>query len=318
MANTTTSEITAAFNNHVSGMLLSRAYPYFVHVLWAQVKPLPRNNSSTIKFRKYTSFSAATTALTEGVTPDSTALAITDITTSVSQYGAYCVITDFVEYTTVEDLAAEKSKILGDQLRDTIDQLVRNTITAGDTVQYASTATTRATVLAGMILNGDEIREAVNTLQTNNAKPFTEVVNPSQGFNTTPIDSAYIGICSPNTLRDLKKDPDWIPVAQYADSGAKLGAFEKGSLDDVRFVVTSNARTFSSTVTVHATMIIGQEAYGITQITGEEMEVITKPLGSGGTSDPLNQRSTLGWKISFATTRLQENFMVRIEHAVNS
>lgn len=64
---------------------------------------------------------------------------------------------------------------------------------------------------------------------------------------------------------------------------------------------------------VYATMIIGANAYGVTEVTGGGLQHIVKPLGSGGTSDPLNQRATVGWKAIKTAERLIEQYMVRIE-----
>lgn len=222
--------------------------------------------------------------------------------------------------TVLEKLNMELAGLLGDQMGDTIDQLVRDVIVAGDTIQYASTATSRATVIAGMTLTYDEILQATRTLRGNNAKYITRVVEASTGFNTSPIGACYIGIISEDTAYDLEKSvTEWIPVEEYTNNAPRLGDFEVGKVGNVRFVLAgSNAKTFSSTVTVHATMILGRDFYGITRISGEAAEVITKPLGSSGTADPLNQRSTMGWKITFVAKRLNENFAVRIEHAVSS
>ena len=66
---------------------------------------------------------------------------------------------------------------------------------------------------------------------------------------------------------------------------------------------------------VYATLVMGDNAYGTTQLSGEGLQHIVKQLGSAGTSDPLNQRATVGWKASKVTTRLVEAFMVRIETA---
>jgi len=318
MASTTTTEVSSAVNNFYDRTLLTRAIPSFIHTRWAQVRDIPRNNSEVIKFRKYASLTAATSALTEGVTPAGSQLSVTDITATVAQYGDFVTLTDFVQMTTLDPLLSETAEVLGEQMGDTIDQLTRDVIAAGSTVQYASTATDRTEIAAGMILNGDEVREAVRTLKGNNAKKITMQVNPSTGYSTSPVRAAYIGICSEDTEYDLKRDPDFVPVDEYAQSGAAMPD-EIGKLDEVRFVsATSNAKTFSSTVTVHATILLGKEAYGITRISGEAAKTITKELGSGGTSDPLNQRSTMGWKITFIAKRLQEAFMLRIEHAVSS
>ena len=168
-----------------------------------------------------------------------------------------------------------------------------------------------------MLLTRDEIREAVRTLEGNNARKLTRMVSPSTGFNTSPISACYIGIVSHNTLFDLKDEAGWVPVEQYANKSDVMEG-EVGSIDNVRFVMTTNASTFSSTVTVHGTLILGADFYGISRVSGEALRNIIKPLGSSGSADPLDQRSTSGWKASFVAKILNENFGLRIEHAVSS
>ena len=64
---------------------------------------------------------------------------------------------------------------------------------------------------------------------------------------------------------------------------------------------------------VYATLVLGANAYGVTSLAGGGLEYIVKQLGSGGTSDPLNQRATIGWKATKVAKRLVEQYMVRIE-----
>ena len=66
---------------------------------------------------------------------------------------------------------------------------------------------------------------------------------------------------------------------------------------------------------VYVTLVLGDNAYGTTELTGGGLEHIVKQLGSAGTADPLNQRATVGWKATKVATRLVEAFMVRIETA---
>lgn len=66
---------------------------------------------------------------------------------------------------------------------------------------------------------------------------------------------------------------------------------------------------------IYMTLVLGADAYGVTSITGGGLEHIVKTLGSGGTSDPLNQRATCGWKATKTAERLVEQYMVRVEHA---
>lgn len=71
---------------------------------------------------------------------------------------------------------------------------------------------------------------------------------------------------------------------------------------------------------VHASLIFGDESYGITDIAGDgTVEIITKELGSAGSADPLNQRATVGAKIeAYASVLLNNAWLVRVEHAVTA
>ncbi len=84
--------------------------------------------------------------------------------------------------------------------------------------------------------------------------------------------------------------------------------------------VTANANTViypgeagAKGLTVFSTMVLAEDAYGVTSIEGGGLEHIVKPLGSAGSSDPLNQRSTVGWKAIKTAERLVEEYMIRVE-----
>lgn len=66
---------------------------------------------------------------------------------------------------------------------------------------------------------------------------------------------------------------------------------------------------------VYSTLVLGSNAYGVTMIEGGGLENIIKQLGSGGTSDPLNQKATCGWKSTKTAEILTQTFMIRVETA---
>lgn len=68
-------------------VLLQRALPNLVHGQWAQKRNIPASGGKSIEFRKFSSLSAATTALTEGTAPSGSSLAMTSATATISQYG---------------------------------------------------------------------------------------------------------------------------------------------------------------------------------------------------------------------------------------
>ena len=63
----------------------------------------------------------------------------------------------------------------------------------------------------------------------------------------------------------------------------------------------------------YATLVLGSDAYGVTEVEGGGLQHIVKQLGSAGTADPLNQRATVGWKATKTAERLVEQYMVRVE-----
>lgn len=302
--------------------LLDRAVALFVHTRWAQVRDLPKNAGTlTVKFRRYGNLSAATTALTEGVTPAGSDLSVTDITATVAQYGDFVTVTDVVDYSSQDAVLMETAELLGDQAGDTLDQITRDVLAAGTSASYSGTSNTQNShVAAGDVIDKADVTAAVLTLKLNNAKKVTRMVNPETGYNTTPLNAAYIGICHPSISSTLRTLSGWVDVQNYPSSRTVMEG-EIGYLEEVRFIETTNAKVFTGagtgSIDVYGTLIMGMHAYGITRISGEAMKNIIKPLGSGGTEDPLDQRATSGWKATFVAKILNDNFLTRIVSAAS-
>lgn len=64
---------------------------------------------------------------------------------------------------------------------------------------------------------------------------------------------------------------------------------------------------------VFCTLFIGQGAYGVTEVEGGGLETIVKQKGSAGTADPLDQRSSVGWKAMKTAELLIPQYIVRCE-----
>lgn len=63
---------------------------------------------------------------------------------------------------------------------------------------------------------------------------------------------------------------------------------------------------------VYGCLFLGKGAYGVVDLS-EGTEVIVKPRGSSGTADPLDQRSSVGWKGIHAAAILYDEYIVRLE-----
>jgi N4-gp56 family major capsid protein len=138
-----------------------------------------------------------------------------------------------------------------------------------------------------------------------------------KGVNAPKIDGCYVAIIHPHVAYDLMSDDEWMEVQKYATPENMLKG-ELGKLGGVRFVESTEAKVFAgegcpSGLAVYSTLFIGSNAYGVTEITGGGLETIIKQKGSAGTADPLNQRSSIGWKAMRTAEILVQPYLVRCE-----
>ena len=307
--------LTSGMRQHYSKMLLSRTVPLLVHMQYGKKDGVPVNEGKSIQWRRYERPAATTTALTEGTPGAVTRVTISNVQATLDQYGQYNLFSDLVDLQNFDPYIAQETEVFGESMGISLDTVVRNVITGGTTVQYASVATTRggaSGVGSGMTLNFAEIREAVATLEGNDAPTF-----PDAG-------GKYIGIIHPDTKYDLFADSDILSIYQNAGVRGGENPLFKGMVDDiyrVRFIETTQARVQSSlglsNVDVYQTLIFGQEFYGVIDYDAMRAQVIVKQVGSGGSRDPLNQEGSIGWKAAIAAAILDQNRGVRIEHAAS-
>ena len=306
---TTDTGLSKEMKTFYSDYLIDMAEPNLVHDQFGQKHPIPKNGGKIIEFRKYDSLPKALTPLKEGVTPNGQKLSMSVITSNVQQYGGYIELSDILLLTAIDNNLVQATKLLGSQAGRTLDTITREVLNGGTNVQYAEGQVTARNALVGGQASGnhyltvDAVRRAVRFLKV---------------MNAPKINGNYVGIIHPDVSYDLMSDPKWVNVKTYSDpDGIYEG--EIGKIEGVRFVETSEAKVFegagASGVDVYSTLILGADAYGVTEITGGGLEHIVKQLGSAGTADPLNQRATAGWKATKTAERLVEQYMVRIETA---
>jgi N4-gp56 family major capsid protein len=148
----------------------------------------------------------------------------------------------------------------------------------------------------------DYLKRAVRTLKAHNAPK---------------IDGYYIAIMHPSVAYDLMSDPEWVDAQKYtAGNVNKLYKGEIGEIAGVKVIESTEAKIWKEGDTsIYGTLVIGKDAYGVTEVEGGGLQSIVKPLGSAGTADPLDQRSTVGWKATHTAEILVQEYMVRIETA---
>ena len=283
--------------------LIDEATANLVHDQFGQKRPVPANGGKVIEFRKFAALDKALTPLTEGVTPAGKRMEVSTVTAEVSQYGDFISQTDMLELTAVDNTILEAAKLLGRQAGQTLDTVVRNVLHSGTNVTYCpkvengveTEITSRDALGKGCQLTVDVVHQVAAKLRAQNAPT---------------INGKYIAIIHPYVAYDLMRDPEWIDAYKYA-SPENLYEGEIGEIAGVRFVQTTEAMVYEGGI--FGTLFIGDGAYGVTEITGGGLQTIVKQKGSAGSADPLDQRSSVGWKAVKTAQILVPNYLVRVE-----
>ena len=287
--------------------LIDEAQANLVHDQFGQKRPIPANGGKVIEFRKFAPLAKATTPLTEGVTPDGKQLSVSTVTATVSQYGDYITQSDMLELTALDNTILESAKLLGRQAGATLDTVVRNVLHSGTNVMYAEKKTDAGT--EEVLSRADLDENCVITVEL-----IQRAVAKLRAQNAPTINGKYVGIVHPYVAYDLMRDPEWIDAHKYAQP-ENLYEGEIGEIAGVRFVQTTEAKIYGNEggLAVFGTLILGDGAYGVTEVNGGGLEIIVKQRGSSGAADPLDQRSSVGWKAIKTAELLIENYLVRIE-----
>ncbi len=293
---------------YYDGELLRNTNPNLVYAQFGKKVSLPQNNGKHVRWRRLKPYGPATTPLQEGITPVGNKPQIDNVEATVEQYGDYTVITDRVKMESIDPMVIELTREHGNQGALTIDTVTRDELMTGTNVVYApksdgTEVLTRKTLDITCNLTPNLISKCKTILKKNKAQT---------------IGTDYIGIIHPDLEHDVTTHTDFIDVVKYKDN-EKIYNGEIGKLYGVRFVVTPQGKIWKDTtcpddLAVFGVLFIGADAYGTVQMDGGNMEMIIKQVGSSGVDDALNQRGSVGWKVTgYATKILNELNIVRAE-----
>ena len=276
--------------------LLESAKTRFVHAKYGQKRPIPKNSGKRVEFRKWNLFDAndAMEALQEGVTPASQALSQSNVEVEVAQYGAYVEVSDLLDMTGYDQVISESA-----------EQIYSGEI--GRLFGVVFVESTEAKVFSQSVLN--KVKTATSSSKTfvlKNSPKDAEAAYLSTAGNKIKIGTAEYTVASFDAATNTVTLSDNATLT----ADAIVYSEDAGSIDG----------TTKAGADVHSTLIFGKDAYGIVDVGGSgALQIIIKPHGSAGTSDPLDQRATVGAKVAaYAAKILNELWIIRIEHGVSA
>lgn len=209
---------------------------------------------------------------------------------------------------------AETTENFSETMKEALDLVTRDVVTAGTNVMYASTSLSRGAVGSGQYLSLTELRKGKRTLLSFNAKVVAK-------------EGKFVCITHPHALYDLEGDSNVVNIwSNGGGRGLDVNQLFDPEFRDLPFGIriynTSLCRIFASLglsgADVYGTVLFGDQWYGTIHLDKLPARIIVKERGSAGTSDPLDQLASVGWKAAHAAVILNQNLGVRIEHASSS
>jgi N4-gp56 family major capsid protein len=313
-------------NVYAERQMLRHAAPIMVLEKLGLPRQMPKNKTETISFRRPRVFTASTTPLVEGVTPNSTAFRYDDVQVALKQYGMVVEITDKIEDLAEDPVLNDATTQAGENIGRTMEALIYGVVRGGTNIAYANGAA-RSDVNTPISLAKQ--RAAIRALKAQKAMKITQVLSSSTNYATRAVEAAYVAVTHTDMEADIRNLPGFLPVAQYGQRST-ISEYECGSVEDVRYILSSDLEPFAdaggakgtmlSTTGVNAdvypVMYFGKEAFGVVALRGQgAVSPTIIPVGQKTKDDPLGQRGYVGWKTYHASLVLNQLWMLRLECA---
>jgi N4-gp56 family major capsid protein len=331
--------------------MLEHAQPITVLGDFGTQREMPMNSTDTLVFRRTLPFGASAVGTTiegsqryagtpnidatnfvlaEGVTPNSNTISFQDVTVQLQQYGILFKYSSKVEQLYEDDIPGEMVKLTGETMAEVMEMVRYGVLKAGSTVIYAN-GTTRAGVNTPISLNA--IRKASRTLESNRCRRVTSRLAPGVNFSTRAVQPAFIVFCHTDAVSDVRNLPGFTRVEEYG-SFKPIHDREIGACEDFRFISSPLLKSFLSAgsgtlngmlsiaannVDVYPFLVIGEDAWGQVALKGmSAIKPVVLKASQTNHANPLGQFGYVGASTWFASVRLNDAWMARIEAGVTA
>jgi len=310
MSVTTTSTLPAPIQQSFSFKLLSVPVPYMIHKIPADLKAMPRNGGTTLRFRRYNPLATAPAPLgNSGITPAPQNLTALNIDAKMDFYGTYILLNEQVTLQNQDPVLNEAAQRLGVSLRQTEDQLMRDML--------ASTAAMVNCVGGADGDNPTEITRSdvdyvVRTLRGNNAYSFVTGVEGENKFGTAPVRDAYFGLGHTNLIGQLDNVNGFIQKWSYPNQQSTLDS-EWGTVANLRFLLSSIGSVTPSAsmngADVYNIFCCGRESFAAVEQDGYSAQFIYRPPIYDG---PLALNASVGYKFAEVPKILNDQWILKL------
>jgi N4-gp56 family major capsid protein len=224
MATTYVSNIPNSVRDVYSHEILYAAQPTLRFAQFAKRRDdLTVNPGGSVRFTKFNSLTMGG-QLNERVPLTERAMTDSEIFLTVTEYGNAVAMSEKAMRQSMHKELDEAAKLLGQDFAKVLDMELMNAALSTTNYVYPNGKTSAASLVSGDTFSAQQIKDAVELLDTNNAPKINA--------------ETYVCIAHPHQLRQLRDDPDWIEAHKYT-SPENMWKGEVGMYEGVRFISTT-------------------------------------------------------------------------------
>lgn len=326
----TTSTLDNLLPIYLERRMIARLVPVERFAQFAEKRPLPLGNGKQMTFNGWINLAAASSTLGEGVPNSLVALSARKVNCTVLQYGRGVKVSDLAQITTITDVVRDAVDILSTSAALTADNICQLAVFKNVLAQVGTNADTKAKILSAWMSStassfcantgtstisnqfglpvvfgttAARLSAVSKTAPTASARASIYSVrkcrNRLSRMNAIPLSDGYfVGIAHPNFMDTLARDPSWKDWNQYKNSNETMYKGERGRIEMVRFVQSTNVPRYAVAAhSVNLTPIVGQQCYAMTELDGG-VKMLVKQPGPSSTDNPFDQYGTIAYKLN--------------------
>ena len=338
-----TGDITSVVGNFYDKVALERLMDRALLFGLSEKRPIPKGTGTTINFNRFTNFPNVTAAIAEGEVPTISYLSGTAVDATLFQLGQHTAISDILDLQAFQPVIRDVISNLGDAAATSIDKWIQSKITsehatdnmnsmaAGDDVSITTWFGAKQGGISSIFVSGSGLvfTAYAGALWSHLSVVGNATAAPGQGYamdldklaivagllknaNCRPFsDGKYKMVLHPKSTNQIMRTAEWASWQQYVrpeilDKG-QVGVAHGVKLYESTVVFQSHSDVISQYTNLceYFQPIWGQGAWAVTEINTEKgIKTYVKGPNQYDTGNPLNQWTSVGWKITMAAAAL--------------
>jgi N4-gp56 family major capsid protein len=262
MATNAASAFSADIEAYIADETLPLARRQLVAYQFGDPLELPKGRGTTYTATRYNRLPLPFAPLSEGVPPIGETMTIAQVSATAQQWGDKVTITDVAEMTIKHPLFKKATELCGLQMSETLERNTFNNLMAGTQINYVNSRGSRASLVAGDVLDSTTVIRTVAALQTLGAPRYmgdeqtdTKISAEAGGSRASESPRSmphYVALIHTLVVGDFRQNSDVRLAWTYSDLN-RLYNYEVGEWSGMRFCATNMIPSFTGVAQVNGT-----------------------------------------------------------------